>query len=232
MNIKLLILSVLVLFSFSFAQPPYLLVVDASGSMDDTLPPDYNQTKMEAAKIAAKDFVDQTNAEIGLIVFEDCDSAGDVQTGNIKLVQDFTTDKSILKTKIDALQATSDTAIADALKEARGYLQTSRGRGTVILITDGEETCDGDPALEAGEIYNKNIGIVHVIGYLIGDEAEQKAKEIAQAGGGKYYPVNNTADLERALGSITQESPSFSCCPGAALLILVPFVVLLKQNQN
>lgn len=220
MNLKIFLL-VLGLMSFSFAQQ-YLLVIDASGSMDDWVPPDNEQTKMEAAKIAAKNFVDNTNDPIGLVVFNDCDSSGDINSGGISLVQDFTTDKASLKSNIDSLTPYWDTPIASALSEARGYLET-KGQGTIILITDGEETCGGEPVSIAGQIYDENIGEVHVIGYLIGDSAEETAKSIAQAGGGKYYSVENADQLEAALTEIKNDDLDVCCCPSAMLLVL-PFL--------
>lgn len=207
------------------AQAPYLLVVDASGSMKDTLPPDYAQTKMEAARVAAIHFVDKTDAEIGLMIFDDCDSAADVYSGHIRLLQNFTRDKDELKARISQLKPNAATPISDALQEAELYFQTTHQQGTIILITDGEETCGGNAVIQAGRIYNESTGTVHVIGYLIGGEAEENAREIAQAGGGKYYPVNNTAELENALGRISGNTGSpIPCCASVIILAAIAFV--------
>jgi len=221
MNGKILLFLILGL-SFSLASP-YLLVIDASGSMDEFIPPDYNETKMEAAKRAANNFVDRTSGEIGLVVFDECDYSGDISSGGIRLLQDFTTDKSSLKGKINSLSPNWDTPIADALEESKSYIESTRGYGTIILITDGEETCGGDPVTAAGGIYGENVGKVHVIGYLIGGEAEETAKEIASAGGGEYYSVESADELEEALVQISEDDLDVVCCSPAALLLL-PFV--------
>ncbi|MBU0533131.1 VWA domain-containing protein [Candidatus Micrarchaeota archaeon] len=230
MNSKILLFVVLGIVSLSFAGGPYLLVMDASGSMSDTTPPNYDETKMEAAKTAANNFIDQTSGEIALVVFDDCDAGGDINSGGIRLLQSFTTDKSALKSKVNSLEPYWDTPIADALTEAKAYLQSSKGTGTIILITDGQETCGGDPVTVAGGIYGQGVGTVHVIGYLIGGEAEETAMEIAEAGGGNYYSVENAVELEEALEDITGGG-DIVCCPTTALLLL-PFVGFFIKRRK
>lgn len=210
------ILIFLVLFAASFAAP-FLLVVDSSGSMDEYT--NDNLTKMEAAKQAAKSFVDSTSSEIGLVTFGTCDSYGDINSGGIYLVENFTTDKTSLKSAIDSLEPYSSTPIADALVEAKTYLLATKGSGTIVLITDGEETCGGDPVYEAGYIYNNSIGRVNVVGFQLGDAADQEAREIAAAGGGQYYAAENAAELESALTTISY-GDGLSCCPMFVLIIL------------
>lgn len=214
--------------ALAFSQGPYLIVFDSSGSMGESVS-DLGATKMEAAKEAANSFIDRTNAEIGVVVFSDCDSVGNINSGGIRLVQDFTTNKPLLKQKMDALTPGGDRAIANALDEASTYIQNSRGQGTIILITNGEETCGGDPVAAAGSIYNDNIGTVNVIGYRIGGSAEEAARQIAQAGGGGYYPVQNADELESALSQLT--GGSLNCCPSTALLLALPLFVAFANRR-
>ncbi len=219
MRARILLFLVLGLAFVSFAQGPYLLVIDASGSMDDFMPGS-EETKMDVARIAAKDFVDKTSGEIGIVVFEDCDYDEDPYTGDIRLTQSFTTDKVLLKSRIDELEPRWDTPIADALAESKSYIESSSGHGTIILITDGEETCGGDPVDVASRIYNNKTGTVHVVGYLVGGEAEAKARLIAAAGGGKYYSANSTVELKQALADIGEGS-LWDICPGGILMLLL-----------
>jgi len=221
------LLVLILLVSLLAAKGPYLIVFDASGSMNDYLH-DLNATKIEIAKEAANRFIDQSSGEIGIIVFDNCDRGGDINKGGIRLLQDFTTDKTLLKEKINSLKPNSDTPIADALKEASEYLKDTRGQGTIILITDGEETCGGDPVSVAGNIYNESVGKVYVIGYRIGGKAEEKAKAIANAGGGKYYPVENADQLVSALSEITSENEF--CCLPAAIILALPFFIALSRR--
>lgn len=216
--------------SLVFAQgAPYLIVFDASGSMDETLS-GTSQTKMEAAKTAANNFIDGSSAEIGLVVFEDCDSGGDVYSGGIQLRQDFTTSKALLKGEIDSLSPQSSTPIARALEESAYYLESTRGSGTIILITDGEETCGGDPVATAEQIRNSGIGVVNVVGYTLdpSSAAAQQAQEIAQAGGGRYYSAQNADELQGALTDITGGG---SCCPSTLLLLALPLLGFIANRR-
>jgi len=214
--------------SISFAAS-YLLVMDASGSMDLTTPPNYQETRMDAAKVAAKNFIDGSTGEIAIMVFDDCDGSGDPNTGSIRVVQGYTTNKASLKSTVDTLSPYGDTAIADALNEAKTYIESTRGQGTIVLITDGEETCGGDPVAMAGQIYSQGTGKVHVIGYLVSGDAANMAKDIASAGGGNYYDVGSSTELEAALQDIEDEE-GISCCPGIGVILLVCLAGFLKFN--
>ena len=212
----------LLLAGLVYAQAPYLLVMDSTGSMSDDLP-NSTLTKMEAARAAATDFVDSASGDIGMMIFADCDSGGDYTKGSIRVVENFTTDKAALREKIAALKPQSNTAIADALTEAGDYLADTKGKGTIIIITDGEETCGGDPVSLAGQIYQNGTAKIHVVGFLLGDTAEQKAMQIAQAGGGRYYGANDTSELTQALQQIESEGALPPCCPA----IILPGLLVL-----
>lgn len=214
------ILIFLILAGLAYAQPPYLLIVDSTGSMADGLPGG-GQTKIEAARAAATDFVDTANGEIGMMVFADCDSGGDYTRGGIRVVENFTSDRASLRDKISKLEPEGNTAIANALEEGSAYIASTRGRGTIIIITDGEETCGGDPVDLAGQVCQNGTGKVHVIGFLLGDSAEKKARDIAAAGCGNYYNASDVNDLEGALQQITTEDQLPPCCPAFVLPGLV-----------
>ncbi|MFH1471099.1 MAG: VWA domain-containing protein, partial [Candidatus Micrarchaeota archaeon] len=92
----------------------YLIIMDASGSMDDYL--DSGQTKMEAAKEAATEFVDASQGnEIAVMQFDTCDDDGDPMTGTIKVIEGFTTDKEDLRSAINSITPGGETPIAEAL---------------------------------------------------------------------------------------------------------------------
>jgi len=112
-----------------------ILLFDASGSMDEN-------SKIDNAKAAAKNFLAgqiKADDEVALIVFYDC--------GNIVVEQPFTTDKSALTSKIDAISPSGGTPLYEAISFARDYMsQNARGQKKKILqFTDGEETCGGGP---------------------------------------------------------------------------------------
>lgn len=93
------------------------------------------------------------------------------------------------------------TPIAESVALAASDLAGARGSRVLILITDGEETCGGDPgaaieALRAGGVDVR----VNIVGYAIGDPALARSFEAwAAAGGGAYFEAANADELSAAL---------------------------------
>ncbi|MCJ7715907.1 MAG: VWA domain-containing protein [Anaerolineales bacterium] len=102
-----------------------LLVMDISGSM-------LYAGKLEAAKAAAKVFVEQLRPtdKIGLLAFHT----------EIFYVQPITTDRELILSAIDDLKADQDTVMYDALVEGASILSEVKGRKSIVAITDGLDT--------------------------------------------------------------------------------------------
>jgi VWFA-related protein len=99
-----------------------MLVMDISGSMD-------RNGKLAAAKEAAKTYVAQMRPgdQAGLMTY-------DTKT---YYVQPITADTTALVTAIDGLVTGGDTAMYNALVEAEKNLETTTGRKSIIVLTDG-----------------------------------------------------------------------------------------------
>ncbi|MBT8445295.1 MAG: VWA domain-containing protein [Gammaproteobacteria bacterium] len=99
------------------------------------------------------------------------------------------------------------TPIADSLKAVASDLKGAGG-GVVVLVTDGEETCDGDPgkAIEALQAQGFAINL-NIVGFAI-DDAELAAQfmEWAELGGGRYLAANDRDGLSGALESALRVS--------------------------
>jgi MYXO-CTERM domain-containing protein len=78
----------------------------------------------------------------------------------------------------------------------------------VLLLTDGDEACSGDPKKPAAAMYGTGVTIggnnfkvkTHVIGFA--GASTDKIQEIATAGGGKALTANNETELAVALSDI------------------------------
>jgi Ca-activated chloride channel family protein len=140
-----------------------LVLFDVSLSM---MAEDVDPDRLEAAKLAAQEFVDHvdTEVEVGLISF----------SGTVAVEVDPTLDRDALEAGIDGLQLAESTAIGDALATGTRLLERlAAGRddsfgepssadeddvapGAIVVLTDGEttvgrETADGGQiAAEAG----------------------------------------------------------------------------------
>ena len=83
-------------------------------------------------------------------------------------------------------------------------LAKSDGLTGIILITDGMETCHGNPAEEAAKLAKNpkfTFGL-RVIGFDVDPKEREAVEEIAKAGKGKYYSVANATELSKVLQEV------------------------------
>jgi len=174
-----------------------ILIIDASSSMGE-----YNEDdtalKIDDAKKAAVDAMDELNGstEVALIVFYDC--------GKIILEQPFTTDLSYVKARIENIKTDGYTPLADSIEMAILYMKnnSSGDEGVIIILTDGGETCKGDPVASASSVRMMVIDCrLHVINY--GSENADQLTKIAQAGKGRYYAPRNAEELSDNIRTVT-----------------------------
>ena len=77
----------------------------------------------------------------------------------------------------------------------------------LILISDGEESCDGDPCPAARRLAKAGVDLqFNAIGLAVNSKARSQLQCIAKAGDGNYYDADNTSDLEDAVRRITQRA--------------------------
>lgn len=119
-------------------------------------------------------------------------------------------DKAAISRTIGKLEAKNlaRTPIADSLKLVQQDLANSPGKALVILLTDGEETCDGDPAAAIKQLRASGVDVrVNVIGFAIGEYAlKQQFSGWAEIGGGTYFDAQDAAALQKALTQSLQLS--------------------------
>jgi Mg-chelatase subunit ChlD len=90
------------------------------------------------------------------------------------------------------------TPLTYALMQAEADLRYCNGPKTVILISDGAETCGGDPCAYIDRL--SRIGVkmkVDIVGLGLrrDKDAQEQLNCIAQKSGGKYYNADTSADL-------------------------------------
>lgn len=93
------------------------------------------------------------------------------------------------------------TPIADSLAKVTSDLGQVIGSQTVILLTDGKETCDGDPAAVIRSLREANANVrVNIIGYAIEEEELRRTFESwAAIGDGLYFDAPENKELAAAL---------------------------------
>ncbi len=190
----------------SQVQPRIVFILDASGSMLGKVG---NEEKMVVARRVLKDAIVKLpdNADVGLIAYghrrkNDC--------ADIELLSPLKpVDKLTLAQQIDALKPSGMTPITNSLQQAFDVVksQSSGGRTTVVLVSDGLETCNGDPCKLARDAKQAGLDFVlHVIGFDVGKVKVAQLECVAQAGGGLYLGAQNAEELAAALAGAVSPS--------------------------
>jgi Ca-activated chloride channel homolog len=179
-------------------------ILDASGSMLGRVG---KEEKMAAARRVMKESIAKLpdNAEVGLIAYghrrkNDC--------ADIEVLSQFKPiDKQGLGVQIDALKPSGMTPITNSLQQAFEVVRAQQANGavTVVLVSDGLETCQGDPCKLAADAKKAGLNFVlHVIGFDVGKISVAQLECVAQAGGGLYLGAQNADELSAALaGAVT-----------------------------
>ena len=174
--------------------PDTIIVFDASGSMWGQIS---GQSKIEAARSAARNMLETwpANANLGVIAY------GHRRKGDCKDIEIIAPLSPLngmaIADKIDALTPTGKTPITASLIEAGNILKDKEGKANVILISDGIETCQGDPCAAAETIKASGAGFTaYVIGFDIGDAATKAQLQcIATKTGGVYFDAKDAGEL-------------------------------------
>lgn len=112
------------------------------------------------------------------------------------------------------------TPIGDSITAARADLTDVTGQSVLIVLTDGEETCDGDAASEIERLRNIGWDIrVIIVGFAINNaELVRTLESWAAAGGGEYFNATNAEDLGVALLRAVATPLSFSTSNGVVVV--------------
>lgn len=98
------------------------------------------------------------------------------------------------------------TPIADSLAKVASDLSKVKGKKVVILVTDGKETCDGNPAKVIASLKEQGIDVrINIVGFAIDDEKlKEQFKEWARLGDGGYFDASDKKSLNDAVKKALQ----------------------------
>ena len=187
-----------------------LVILDASGSMAEGLG---GQTRMEAAKAVLTNYVAAlpSTAKLGFMVYghqgDNSEAGKPASCAGVELLAPVgQVSAGTFPDLLNSFAPNGWTPIASALAAAENaFAEVEGGINRVILVTDGLETCGGDPVATATQLHlNPNIQlIVDVVGFSITDEGDRAALEgIAEAGGGEYIDVQTFEDFNNYVAGI------------------------------
>lgn len=199
--------------------PRIIFILDASGSMLGKVG---SEEKMAAARRVLKDSIGKLPdaAHVGLIAYghRSASDCNDIET----LTSLGPLDRAALGGQIDALKPKGKTPITNSLQKAFDVVRAEAAGGpvAVVLVTDGLETCAGDPCRLTREARAAGLKFtMHVIGFDVGKVSVAQLECVAQAGDGLYLGAQNADELAAALaGAVTpKEIPAGRLAIGAVL---------------
>lgn len=181
-----------------------VVLMDASGSMKGEIA---GQTKMELAKAAIAKFVEQIpdGANVALIAYGHVgSSAASDKLASCSSVESMyplsAYQSETFTNSLNSFQASGWTPLAEAINKAGEILKAYPAEeysNLVYMVSDGIETCDGDPIGAAKLLQSQSIKAkVNIIGFNVDNEGQQQLKQVADSGGGEYVTVEDPAELE------------------------------------
>ncbi len=174
-----------------------VIILDASGSMWGHVE---GQSKISIAKDTLTELIEKLPDTVaaGLVAYGhrkkgDC---GDVE----ELVPLAPMDRARLKKAVKALSPKGKTPITESIRRTAEGLRSVEQETTIMLVSDGKETCDDDPCALVKELKDSGLKlVVDVIGFDVTDEERQQLECIAENSGGTYYSAKNADQFRKAV---------------------------------
>ena len=184
-----------------------ILVLDASGSMWGQID---GEPKIVIARDVISELLDSLPAErrLGLVAYGH-NRKGDC--GDIETLAGIGAEREAIRAAVQSLNPKGKTPLSAAVEKAAGDLKFTEDKATVILVSDGEETCDADPCSVAEALEKTGVDFTaHVVGFDLGSagaEAEQQLRCLAENTGGRFMTAANAEELTEALEEVSAAAP-------------------------
>ena len=187
--------------SCNTADRSVLLILDASGSMNAKLP--NGETRIAVAQRAIKGVAGFVpgQAQLSLRMYGAQSAAHQKNCQDTNLAVPFGTASANggpITVAVDATKAQGYTPIAYSLDKAANDFPAEAKERVIVLVSDGKETCQGDPVVAAKALAGKNITI-HTVGFIVDTAARGQLQAIARATGGTYFDAPVGPELPETL---------------------------------
>ena len=197
-----------------------MLVFDASGSMTGMGFGETSVRRIEQVRHALAEVLPAVAPvrNLGLIVFGP--GAGDVcENVDLKLPPGPHSAEEIMA-EVDGLQPYGQTPLTHAVGAAAEALDVRDRPAVIVLLTDGEETCRGNPCALGQKLRAEGADVtVHVVGYMLRMSSEPTggayARCLAETTGGLFISTETVDELIHALRK-TLGCPLFSSADGCS----------------
>ncbi|MFT4415395.1 VWA domain-containing protein [Fredinandcohnia humi] len=190
------------------------IILDSSGSMANRMG---SKTRMDLAKEAIKKFASSLpkEANISLRVYghkgSNADKDKQLSCAANEIVYPMQPYNAAgLDQALSKFTSTGWTPLAQALIEAKNDLSKYAGennQNVVYLVSDGIETCGGDPIAAAKSLKDSGVApVVNIIGFDLNNADQKQLQDIAKAAGGTYTNVKNQDQLQNEFEKTIQDS--------------------------
>ena len=177
-----------------------VIVYDASGSMWGQID---GTSKVEIAREVMADLVDDWDADtnLGLIAYGhrqegDCT---DIET----MIAPGPVDRAGFIDTVNAITPLGKTPISASVQQAADLLSYRDNPATVVLVSDGVETCNADPCALSDQLARQGVKFtVHVVGFDLQEEENASLSCIAENTGGVFVPASNSDELYNAFDEV------------------------------
>ncbi|MDX1786376.1 MAG: VWA domain-containing protein [Roseovarius sp.] len=185
----------------AFADEDVMVVFDGSNSMWGQID---GVAKIEIARDVMENLLGEwtTTRRVGLMAYGhrrrgDCT---DIET----LIAPATGTAADILAQINRITPTGKTPLTDAVEMAAKQLSYTDRPATVVLISDGLESCERDPCALARALKQGGVGFTaHVVGFGLGNAEDTASLAcIAEETGGTYIQANNASELGAALSTL------------------------------
>lgn len=190
----------------AMAERVSVLVFDASGSMWNRVEGDL--TRIEVARDVMGDYFARRDGAVPLSVI----AYGHNRRGDCRDIEVVApmgqTAPGTLESRLRALMPRGMTPLTDSLALARDQIPPTAEAADIILVTDGLETCEGDPCALAASLAAEGIEIrAHVVGFGLSAVDVAALSCITDQTGGMLFQTNSGAELADALQQVSVVAP-------------------------
>jgi Ca-activated chloride channel homolog len=212
-----------------------IIVLDASGSMWGQIE---GTPKLQIARETLREVLQSVpgDLELGLIAY------GHREKGNCAdievIVEPGPGTGSAIADAADSMRFLGMTPLSAAVRQAAEALRYGEEKATVVLITDGIETCNADPCALGAELEDTGVDFTaHVVGFGLSEEEGRQVACLAENTGGRYIEAGDAASLSDALVEtvVVQAEPEPEPAPApepAVEFNIVPTVALSEDSDD
>ena len=204
------------LFLFSFLQignavTDIEFILDVSGSMKQISGGEAQIDTARKALLSSLTSITDPTTHVALRVYahrvEQTNKAGSCQDTEL-LIPFGPVDRVNLEAKLNTLVPKGYTPIAYSLEQSKNdFSLTREANKTIILLSDGEETCGGDAVGVLKKLKEQGFEVVvHTIGFNVDAQTRSQLEAISSATGGKYFDARDAQSLTGALKDATAQA--------------------------